>query len=447
MPTTRSQSSVSRVKTTERARLNSTPNLGETYASNFLNSIDLNFEDFKSSLIFPPANATKMASREAISAQIEKKIPIFLGTESVDDIHLFIDRCKSFEAKYNTEGNQQLLPFVLEEIIDRLAGKAYGLFREQDIHSFQQFYEFINSKFLPQISIHQLHDSLVNAKQDTNENISSFATRLKSLSDNYHAAYEKKYGGKIPQTHVQEELIRAFKKGLRKQEVRNFLHHLIGKSFQSIVRSAESIEAECLGLIEPGPKCQLCEKTNHTAKDCDLLNNIQSKFPINPEMGHKTNERTPYREHLQNSHLRYNNTLFCKYCKRSGHSIEFCRTKPRSPQLQYTRNQTSARKAPEIHPSLRKQDTFHRAPPQNMWNWRQTVPNYSDVSSPIKKDNHNLENRRFEHPLQTYRQNQNAGTQQLEPRIEQMNINYVSSSEQDTPTSENLQGNDQGFVN
>lgn len=266
-------------------------------------------------------------------------IPVYDGTNI--PLTQFIEGC---------EEARDLLPPTAESSLVRLArnklrGNARVAIQDARFEKIGDFINYIKKLYAPAETVYQVQGKLGNIFQKDNENVVSYANRVRILAKRIKDAYQNEHGTVTEefQKSVEINACSCFKHGLR-SEIEMRMPAITG--FAETIAEAVRIEKENLARMglrnqkayrETGRfehnrvnqvvseilVCQLCKRKGHAADTCwKFLNSSNQPYPNAPTSTEGTDK---YPIVQQGQDPQTNKGKMCRYCKAPGHLLEECR--------------------------------------------------------------------------------------------------------------------------
>lgn len=272
-------------------------------------------------------------------------------------------------------------PILLLFVKNKLSGKARS---QVDIHcnltTWEGISELLIRLFQPRITLEQLFQKLNLMKQEPHETVDEFCNKLEEL--------ESRALGAIHASGCAQNLIAGQEHLIKTNTLSRFIlntHPLISqmlryRNFNNLkdARAAATQEETTLNLTYKTNnliKCQICQRTNHTANNCfKYTQNKNSQSSTNGINSRSVNYNSASRASSSNSQQ----IKQCRYCKNNGHTIEECRKRQRnnsyqnthpnySPRPNCNQNQNNYSHTNTSNPNRQATNTNYSYPKQNSY--------------------------------------------------------------------------------
>lgn len=233
-----------------------------------------------------------------------KFVKPFDGTR--EKLNSFLTNCNN--AIELASSNQKSI--LLKYILSQLEGKAESACSIKEFESWEQLSSFLTTQFGERKHYTHLLTDLQESKQSNQEPVSQFALRIETYLSKLLTEVtlsNKKKSELIGRTAAMEDLaLHTFLIGL-KPEISN------------IVRGNDPVNLnEAINLAVAEEKIQnIFNKRNYTITPQRPVQKLYSYKPTNPNNN--------FRQPTNRQNDRNSPTLFCRYCKTPGHTIEVCR--------------------------------------------------------------------------------------------------------------------------
>lgn len=248
-------------------------------------------------------------------------VPFFDGTSSA--LSYFIEGCEVAKSMLPKE----IEPQFANILRTRIVGEARRTIEDQDFKNVSQLTSYLKKIYGPPKNIYQLQGELGRIYQKSDEDVITYANRVKFLGKQILETYKTTEGPaidlNIKQT-IENDMNRCFIRGLKPEIEQRITRNL---NVHETVTDALRIERELREMTDlrqesgtvakgndksqPRPSCQICLKIGHLASSCRKLTQF------NPQNYNKAEVGT--------------DILICQICKKRGHSADKCRLRdPRS---------------------------------------------------------------------------------------------------------------------
>lgn len=257
-----------------------------------------------------------------------KIIPEFDG--SSDRLHKFLLCCDMvYSGLMQTESDK-----FLNLVKTKLSHKAYDIVKYTDFNKWQDLKAELKAKFQCTKSIEQLQIELINIRQQRNENVTSYASRVEKIVSELNEVCIDSEGATSAKTIINlnsKTALKAFQEGLVdpikliiKASRFTTLQEAINKACEeeqtlNTRRSSNSYEQTST------VKCQICKRLGHSAEKCF------NRYPDPKYQNYKSSSNTSNFPR-PNDTRRFKpeiavvqNPIICAYCKATGHHITVCR--------------------------------------------------------------------------------------------------------------------------
>ncbi|XP_072765780.1 LOW QUALITY PROTEIN: uncharacterized protein [Anoplolepis gracilipes] len=252
-------------------------------------------------------------------------VPYFDGQNI--PLNYFIEGCEEAKSMLPKETEPQLTRIIRTRII----GEARRTIQDQNFDSVSQLTTYLKQIYGPTKNIYQLQGELGCIYQKGDENVVTYANRVKFLGKQILEAYKTAGNIAVDQsikTSLEKDMNQCFIKGLKPE-----IEQRISKTLEVDVTVADAlrIERELREMTElrqgtdhSGRQknassreiCQICYKQGHVANDCRKYLQVSQT----------TNNRTDLGTDI----------LICQICKKRGHTADKCRY--RDPQVRRSVN-------------------------------------------------------------------------------------------------------------
>lgn len=260
-------------------------------------------------------------------AEARSLIPTFNGNPR--ELHKFISSCDDIYATAISENEKQSL---LTLIRSKLTSEAYDIFRYNEISDWIKLRTLLKQSFEIKLPRTVLQTQLNNCRQKIGESAKDFLQRLhvilSKLNEATYAYTDDKCLIKSLLNDNEKQASQAIEDGLANTQLQTLAKVHVDKTFSSlknhILDHASRIETNHFDPNRSKIKqhlnlrCYNCNKLGHSSLRCSQNNkfnqekhsNALQKSNIPPDIPNPTTS-------LQ----------WCRYCRKSGHSIAECRTR------------------------------------------------------------------------------------------------------------------------
>jgi len=281
--------------------------LDETIRS--IHQTDYNFSSNKTANIMAHHNplATLKYAVEAVPFFDGQNIPLTY----------FIEGCEEAKSMLPEEAEPQFTKIIRTRIV----GEARRTIQDQDFDSVAQLTKYLEQIYGPSKNIYQLQGELGCIYQKNEEDIVTYANRVKILGKQILEAH-KNSGNTLPGQNIkaslEKDMCKCFIRGLKPEIEQRIKRDL---DVQATVADALRIERELREMTDlrqgqsssgkPSSTnrlretCQICYKEGHLASNCRKLNQFSQQ---------------PYNKSALRTEI-----LICQICKKRGHSADKCR--------------------------------------------------------------------------------------------------------------------------
>jgi len=243
-------------------------------------------------------------------------VPFFDGKNI--PLNYFIEGCEEAKSMLPDEAESQFTKIIRTRIV----GEARRTIQGEDFDSVAQLTNYLKQIYGPSKTVYQLQGELGSIYQKNEEDVVTYANRVKILGKQILEAY-KISGNTLPSQNIkaslEKDMCKCFIRGL-KPEIEQRITRNLG--VQETVADALRIERELRSIsdlrqghnmksgqnksggvtINPGGTCQICHKEGHLATNCrKLISTPQTKSDLGTEI------------------------LICQICKKRGHGADKCR--------------------------------------------------------------------------------------------------------------------------
>lgn len=290
----------------------------------------------------PPNNpfATLKYAVEAVPFFDGKNIPL----------NYFIEGCEEAKSMLPDEAESQFTKILRTRIV----GEARRTIQDQDFDSVAQLTQYLKQAYGDTKNVYQLQGELGCIYQKNEEDVITYANRVKILGKQILEAY-KNTGNTLPNQNIkgslERDMCKCFIRGLKPEIEQRIARNL---DVQETVADALRIEREVRSMTDlrqgqgsgytKKPKtdlaqetCQICRKEGHLASNCRKLTqfsppNVGSGTEILicqicKKRGHNADKcrfRDPRNQRPVN--IIQENKITCQLCSKPGHNAKNCRT-------------------------------------------------------------------------------------------------------------------------
>lgn len=322
--------------TNSRVPVHKEPSLDEsTFPSSF---IDTTFipEERKSEVPIIMAQNPFVTLKYAIEA-----VPFFDGNNI--PLNYFVEGCEEAKSMLPSEAESQFTKVIRTRIV----GEARRTIQDQNFDTLAQLTKYLKQIYGPSKNVYQLQGELGNIYMKNEENVVTYANRVKMLGKQILEAY--KISGNIQPDHnieksLGKDMTKCFIRGL-KPEIEQRISR--NSDVQTTIADALRIERELHDMtslrqgINGNPNnsqtqrnCQLCHKEGHSTINCrkfaqnynsDLGNEILI-CQICKKRGHSA-DKCRYRDPQSKQPVKViqTNSVICQICSKPGHNAKMCR--------------------------------------------------------------------------------------------------------------------------
>ena len=240
-------------------------------------------------------------------------VPFFDGQSG--SLSYFIEGCEEGKSMVPAEAEAQFAKIIRTRIV----GEARRTIQDQNFDTVAHLTTYLKKVYGPAKNVYQLQGELGCIYQRNEEDVITYANRVKLLGKQISEAY-KSQGIAPPDQNIKASLDRdmskCFIRGLKPEIEQRIARNL---SIQEVVSDALRIEAELRSMTDlrqgkssdtdretissrSRETCQICYKEGHSASKCRNSNQPRDI---------KSNSGTEI--------------LICQICKKRGHSADICR--------------------------------------------------------------------------------------------------------------------------
>lgn len=268
-------------------------------------------------------------------------VPFFDGSNI--PLNYFVEGCEEAKSMLPSEAESQFTKVIRTRIV----GEARRTIQDQDFDTLAQLTRYLKQIYGPSKNVYQLQGELGSIYMKNEENVVTYANRVKMLGKQILEAY--KNSGNIQPDHnikqsLEKDMIKCFIRGL-KPEIEQRINR--NSDVQATIADALRIERELYdmtslrqgvnGSQNSSPtqaNCQLCHKEGHLAINCKkFTQNYNSDVgneilicQICKKRGHSA-DKCRYRDPQSKQPVKVilPNTATCQICSKPGHSAKTCR--------------------------------------------------------------------------------------------------------------------------
>lgn len=282
-------------------------------------------------------------------------VPFFDGKNI--PLSYFIEGCEEAKSMLPQEAESQFAKILRTRIV----GEARRTIRDEDFDTVSDLTKFLKQIYGGTKNAYQLQGELGNVYQKADEDIVTYANRVKLLGKQILEAYRSSgYGvpGQDTRQTIEKDMCKCFIRGLKPEIEQRIARDLdvkatvadalrIEKELRAISdlrygNNASQIRKQDSRSIET---CQICFKIGHTATNCRKFaskNDLGSEIlicQICKKRGHgadKCRSRNPQAHQLINTIQE--SAIKCQLCSKTGHSAKNCYQNNRSKQINNASN-------------------------------------------------------------------------------------------------------------
>ncbi|KMQ83303.1 hypothetical protein RF55_20394 [Lasius niger] len=253
-------------------------------------------------------------------------VPYFDGNNI--SLNYFIEGCEEAKSMLPKEAEQQFTKIIRTRIV----GEARRTIQDQEFDKVSQLTSYLKKVYGPSKNVYQLQGELGCIYQKPEEDVITYANRVKVLGKQILEAYRSS-GHTAPdqniKTSLERDMCKCFFRGLKPDIEQRIEKELdvnetvadalrIERELRAMTDLRQGLSAN-LGQNQPRPAnrskeiCQICYKEGHMASNCRKLTQSYSQGQNQTTLGTEI--------------------LICQICKKRGHSADKCRLRdPRSRQ-------------------------------------------------------------------------------------------------------------------
>ena len=317
-------------------------------------------EDIKESNIMAQGNpfATLKYAVDAVPFFDGKNIPL----------SYFIEGCEEAKSMLPSEAEPQFAKIIRTRIV----GEARRTISDQDFENVAALTKYLKQIYGGTKNVYQLQGELGNVYQKNNEDVVTYANRVKLLGKQILEAYRSSGHG-LPdesiRTSLEKDMCKCFIRGLTPEIEQRIARNL---NVERTVADALRIERELrdmtdlrYGSANSGQNkasgnsslevCQICLKVGHSAVNCRRFTQQANSFQLNHlgteiticqisnKRGHSADRcrlRDP--QARQSVNVLQENMIKCQLCTKIGHNAKNCRLNRSTNQnINYNNSRTS----------------------------------------------------------------------------------------------------------
>ena len=268
-------------------------------------------------------------------------VPFFDGKNI--PLTYFIEGCEEAKSMLPVEAESQFTKIIRTRIV----GEARRTIQDQNFDSVAQLTKYLEQVYGPLKNIYQLQGELGSIYQRNEEDVVTYANRVKVLGKQILKAH-KDSGSFLPNQDIkpslEKDMSKCFIRGLKPEIEQRIARNL---NVQETVADALRIERELYsmtdlrqGLSNAAGKtpdtnnqhetCQICYKEGHSASNCKKITNLGTEIlicQICKKRGHSADKCRFRDPRVQRSvNVIQENNITCQLCSKSGHNAKFCKT-------------------------------------------------------------------------------------------------------------------------
>lgn len=242
-------------------------------------------------------------------------VPFFDGNNI--PLNYFIEGCEEAKSMLPKEAESQFTKIIRTRIV----GEARRTIQDQDFNTVAQLTSYLKRIYCPSKNVYQMQGELGCIYQKNEEDVVTYANRIKILGKQILEAY-KGPGNMLPDQNIkislEKDMNKCFIRGLKPEIEERIARNL---DVQDTVADALRIERELRTMTDlrqgsdssksktptathMKEMCQICLKEEHIASNCRKITQFLSQ-------NYKTGAGTEI--------------LICQICKKRGHSADKCR--------------------------------------------------------------------------------------------------------------------------
>lgn len=216
---------------------------------------------------------------------------------------------------------------LFKYILCQLEGKAETACSIKEFTNWTQLKDFLKTQFSERKHYAHLLTDLQECKQQPNENVSQYALRIETCLSQLLTEISISHGHKsremIGRTAAMEELaLHHFQMGLLPR-ISNIVRCKSARTLNDAINCAISEEKiqQSLYRHNPGSSSHNSQQPRFDKLNASKQNNQFARR--NPSNSNQLQQRSNFHSNRPNSNN--STTLFCRYCKTPGHTLEQCR--------------------------------------------------------------------------------------------------------------------------
>lgn len=276
-------------------------------------------------------------------------VPFFDGKNI--PLTYFIEGCEEAKSMLPPEAEPQFARIIRTRIV----GEARRTIQDQDFDSVAQLTKYLENTYGPAKNIYQLQGELGRIYQRNEEDVVTYANRVKFLGKQILEAH-KNSGNTTPARDIkislEKDMCKCFIRGLKPEIEQRIARELdvqatvadalrIEKELNEMtnLRQEGSVSNKTLNVNLLRETCQICYKEGHSASNCRKLTQFSPPTyntalgaeilicQICKKRGHgadKCRLRDPQNRRPVNT-IQGNNSV-CQLCSKTGHNAKTCRT-------------------------------------------------------------------------------------------------------------------------
>ncbi|XP_043476414.1 uncharacterized protein LOC122507655 [Leptopilina heterotoma] len=354
--------------------------LGNNFLNPNLNNLEPNIN--LNNVELQPVNMALQLNQTVSLTDALKAVPEFDGTNI--SVNEFIRGCLEAKAMVGEAAEENLTRLIRTKVY----GEARKAISGQTFGNTEEFSNFLRDIYATTKTVKQLYGELGNEFQKENENVLTFANRIRDIGTRILDAQRIMTNAVVTEafkTETQNDIIECFKEGLLPEIEQKMTNQA---NINNLIREAIRVEKKILAQREkrlgssetknqkrreifqaeehnpPQPMntnfenatvfCQVCNRKGHSAlqcykiKTCPICNksghdakfcraNGPEKCQICDKLGH--NARTCYQNPLykrpneqnpNNKQIESRTQFKCQICNRIGHTAASCRSLPKN---------------------------------------------------------------------------------------------------------------------
>ena len=255
-----------------------------------------------------------MTSNLATLKYAVEAVPFFDGSNT--PLSYFIEGCEEAKAMLPAEAEAQFTKVIRTKIV----GEARRTIQGQDFDSIAQLVKYLKQIYGSSKSAYQLQGELGSVYQKKDEDVITYANRVKNLGKQILETYRNPSTSTVDQIvkiSLEKDMCKCFIRGLKPELEQRIARDL---DVQGTVADALRVERDLRAMTElrqgSGSSndknllketCQICYKEGHTASNCRKFGQSSPPNPTQVDLGTEI--------------------LICQICKKRGHSADKCRSR------------------------------------------------------------------------------------------------------------------------